>query len=73
VPYEAAEEFGVFGQPAQLNLNEGKSLLDRGKLLKELFLSGLRFRRSGFDFVVSVDETFHDVLLLELGRASTRR
>jgi hypothetical protein len=38
VPYEAAEKLGVFGQAAQLNLNEGKALLERGELLKELFL-----------------------------------
>jgi AraC-like DNA-binding protein len=29
VPYEAAEQFGIFGQLAQLNLNEGKALLKR--------------------------------------------
>jgi hypothetical protein len=38
VPYEAAEQFGAFGQAAQLNLDEGKALLERGELLKELFL-----------------------------------
>jgi len=33
MPDETAEEFGVFG-PAQLNLNEGKPLLERSELLK---------------------------------------
>jgi hypothetical protein len=41
-------------------LNEGKPLLERGELLKELFLSEFLFRRSAFVFVVSVDETFQD-------------
>jgi hypothetical protein len=60
VPYEAAEQFGAFGQAAQLNLDEGKALLERGELLKELFLSELLLRETAFVFVVSVDKTFHD-------------
>jgi hypothetical protein len=60
VPCEAAEEFGVFGQAADVNLKEGKALLERGELLKELFLSELLFRESAFGFVVSVDKIFHD-------------
>jgi hypothetical protein len=67
VPYEAAEKLGVFGQAAQLNLNEGKALLERGELLKELFLSELLFRGSAFVFVVSVDMTFHDDTPFVLG------
>jgi hypothetical protein len=67
VPYEAAEKLGVFGQAAQLNLNEGKALLERGELLKELFLSELLFRGSAFVFVVSVDKTFHDDTPFVLG------
>jgi hypothetical protein len=46
VPYEAAEQLGVFRQAAQLNLNEDKSVLERGELLKKLLLGELLFRRS---------------------------
>ena len=60
MPYEAAEQFGIFGQFAQLNLNQGKSLLERGELLKELFLGELLFPESIFGFVVSAGETYHD-------------
>jgi hypothetical protein len=60
VPYQAAEQFGIFGQLAQLNLNEGKALLKRGELLEELFLGGFLFRGNALAFVVSVDETYHD-------------
>jgi hypothetical protein len=56
VPCEAAEEFGVFGHAAHVNLKEGKAILERGELLKELFLSELLFRETAFVFVV----TFHD-------------
>jgi len=58
VPCEAAEEFGVFGHAADMNLKEGKALLERGELLKELFLSELLSR--DIVFVVSVDKIFHD-------------
>jgi hypothetical protein len=60
VPCEAAEEFGVFGHAADMNLKEGKALLERGELLKELFLSELLFRETAIVFVVSVDKIFHD-------------
>jgi hypothetical protein len=43
-----------------VNLKKGKAILERGELLKELFLSELLFRETAFAFVVSVDETFHD-------------
>jgi hypothetical protein len=59
VPREAAEEFGIFGHAAHVNLKDGKALLERGELLKELFLSDLLFRETAFVFVVSI-ETFHD-------------
>jgi hypothetical protein len=60
VPCEAAEAFGIFGQAAHVNLKEGKAILNRGELLKELFLSELLFQGAAFVFVVSVDKTFHD-------------
>jgi hypothetical protein len=60
VPCEAAEEFGVFGHRAHLNLKQGKALLDRGELLKELFLSDLPFGKTGFVFVLSVVAARHD-------------
>jgi len=60
LPCEAAEEFGVFGHATHENLKEGKALLERGELLKELFLSELLLRETAFVFVVSVDKTFHD-------------
>jgi len=60
VPCEAVEEFGVFGHASHVNLKKGKALLKRGELLKELFLSELRFGETAFVFVVSVDKTFHD-------------
>jgi hypothetical protein len=60
VPCEAAEEFGVFGDAADVNLKEGKAFLERGELLKELFLSELLFCETAIVFVVSVDKIFHD-------------
>jgi len=48
LPCEAAEEIGVFGHVAHVNLKEGKALLDRGELLKELFLSEFLFRETAF-------------------------
>jgi hypothetical protein len=41
-------------------LKEGKAFLERGELLKELFLNELLFRKTAFVFVVNVDRTFHD-------------
>jgi len=75
LPCEAAEEFGVFGQTAHVSLKEGKAILERGELLKELFLSELMFRETAFVFVVSVDKTFHDdapSCWVGLGRVSRR-
>jgi hypothetical protein len=60
VPCEAAKEFGVVGHAAHMNLKKGKAILERGELLKELFLGELLFRETAFAFVVSVDKTFHD-------------
>jgi hypothetical protein len=60
VPCEAAEEFGVFGHAAHVNLKEGKAILERGELLKELFLSEILFRETASVFAVSVYKTFHD-------------
>jgi hypothetical protein len=60
VPCETVEEFGVFGHAAHVNLKEGKAILKRGELLKELFLSELLFRETVFVFVVSVEKTLHD-------------
>ena len=60
MPCEAAEEFGVFGHRAHLNLKDGKALLDRGELLKELFLSDFPFRETVFVFVLSVIAARHD-------------
>jgi hypothetical protein len=60
VPCEAAEEFGIVGHVAHVNLKKGKAILERGELLKELFLSELLFRETAFADVVSVDKTFHD-------------
>jgi hypothetical protein len=73
VPCEPAEEFGVFGHAAHVNLKEGKALLERGELLKELFLGELLCRGTACVFVVSVDKTFHDTLhCVGLSRATTR-
>jgi hypothetical protein len=75
VPCEAAKEFGVFGHAAHVNLKEGKAVLERGELLKKLFLSELLFRETAFVFVVSVNKTFHDdapLCWVGLGRVSTR-
>jgi hypothetical protein len=60
VPCEAAEEFGVFGHAAHLNLKQGKAFLKRGELFEELFLREFRFRETAFVLVVSVDKTLHD-------------
>jgi hypothetical protein len=57
---ETAEEFGVFGQFANVNLQEGKAFLKRRELLKELFLSVLPFRETAFALFASVDKAFHD-------------
>ena len=67
MPCEAAEELGVFGHISHVNLKEGKAILERGELLKELFLSELLFRETAFVFVVSVDNAFHDDAPLWLG------
>jgi hypothetical protein len=75
MPCEAAKEFGVFGHAAHVNLKEGKTILERGELLKELFLSELLFRQTAFVFVLSVDKTFHDdapLCWVRLGHVSTR-
>jgi hypothetical protein len=66
VPCEAAEEFDVFGHAAHVNLKEGKAILERGELLKELFLSELLFRETAFVRVVSVDNILHDDAPLSL-------
>jgi hypothetical protein len=60
VPDETAEESGVLGQAAQLGLNEGKSLLECGKLLEELLLGELLFRDSAVFLALNVTTTFHD-------------
>jgi hypothetical protein len=60
VPCEFTEEFGIFGQAAHVNLKEGKAILDRGELLKELFLSELLFRETTIIFVLIVEKTFHE-------------
>jgi hypothetical protein len=60
VPCETAEEFGVVGHAAHVNLKKGKAILERGELLKEPLLSELLFRETASAFVVSVDKTFHD-------------
>jgi hypothetical protein len=60
VPCEAAEELGVLGHAAHVNLKESKAILERGELLKELFLRELRLRETNFVLVVSVDDGFHD-------------
>jgi hypothetical protein len=60
VPCEAAEEFGVFGHAAHVNLKESKALLERCELFKELFLSEFLFPETAFVFVVSVDKILHD-------------
>jgi hypothetical protein len=60
VPCKAAEKFGAFGHAAHVSLKKGKAILERGELLKELFLSELLFRETAFVCVVSVDKTFHD-------------
>jgi len=43
-----------------VGLKEGKALLERRKLLKELFLGDLLFRETALAFDVSVEKTFHD-------------
>jgi len=60
VPCEAAEEFGVFGHRAHLNLKQGKALFDRGELLKELFLSDLPLEETAVVFVLSIVAAHHD-------------
>ena len=60
MPGETAEESGVFGQAAQLSLNNGKSVLERGELLEELLLRELLFPDTAFSFVLNVTKTFHD-------------
>jgi hypothetical protein len=60
VPCDVAKEFDVFGHAAHVNLKGGKALLERGELLKELFLSELLFRETAIVFVVIVEKTFHD-------------
>jgi hypothetical protein len=55
VPCEAAEEFNVFGHAADVNLKEGKAILERCELLKELFLSQLVFRKVGGRVVIDVE------------------
>jgi hypothetical protein len=57
---EAAEEFGVFGHVAHVNLKESKVLLERCKMLKELFLSEFLFQGTAFAFVVSIDKMHDD-------------
>jgi hypothetical protein len=59
VPCEAPKELGIFGHAAHVNLKKGKAILDRGELLKELFLSELLFEEAAVVLVVSVDKTFH--------------
>jgi hypothetical protein len=74
VPYEPAEEPGIFEQLAQLNLYQSKALLKRGELLKELVLGELLLLWDIIVFVVSADDTFHDHTPLspvELGRVSS--
>jgi len=60
VPCEAAEELGVFGHVAHVDLKEAKAILERSELLKELLLSEFLFREAAFVFIVSVDKIFHD-------------
>ncbi|WP_354210894.1 MULTISPECIES: hypothetical protein [unclassified Bradyrhizobium] len=60
MPDETAEEFGVVGQIAQLNLNEGKSLLERRELLEELVLGEFLLRDTACLLVLNVTKTFHD-------------
>jgi hypothetical protein len=50
----------VFGHSLHVSLKDGKALLERRKLLKELFLGDLLFRETAFAFDVSVEKTFHD-------------
>jgi hypothetical protein len=72
VPCEAAEELGVFGHVAHVNLKEGKAILERGKLLKELFLSELLFRETAFVFVVSVGKFHDDAPCVGVGLSQTK-
>jgi len=65
VCYEAAEEFGVFGNVAHVSLKESNALFERGKLLKELFLSERLFRETAPVFIVSVDKTHDDIPFLD--------
>jgi hypothetical protein len=60
LPNETTEAFGVFGQAAQLSLNEGKSLLERGELLEELLLGEFQLRDIASFLFLSVTTTFHD-------------
>jgi hypothetical protein len=60
VPCEAAEELGILGHAAHVDLKEGEAILDRCELLKELLLSELLFREIAFVLVASVNKTFHD-------------
>lgn len=60
MPCEFTEESGIFGQAAHVNLKEGKAILDRGELLKELIISELLFRETAIVFVVIVEKTFHE-------------
>jgi hypothetical protein len=68
---EAAEELDVFGHVAHVELKERKALLDRRKLLKELFLGGLVFPQTGFVFVLSIDKVH--MILLWLGKYTNRK
>ena len=56
MPCEVTEEFGGFGHPAHVNLKEGKAILERGELLKELFFGEFTFRGIAFVFVVRVKD-----------------
>jgi hypothetical protein len=60
MPYETAEEFSVFRQAAELNLNEGKSVLERSELLEELLLGELLLGDTATFLVLNVATTFHD-------------
>jgi hypothetical protein len=60
MPDETTEEPGVFGQAAQLNLDEGKSFLERSELLEELILVEFLLRDTAVRFALDVIKTFHD-------------
>ena len=72
MPCEAAEQFGVFRQAAHLNLEEGKAILERGELLKELFFRQFLFPEIASVFVGSIGKTLHDAAPLGWGRPSRR-